>query len=201
VPRVKAYGGTRELASVKVNIPLPRVSVTLSDGTQSGSFVMELDPTVAPNTVENFMAYASGGTASFYRTTAVTYADPTMGIRLGGYTLVSSTNNAFVLKPPTRDPIPVESGNGLKNVRGAVALVQRNTGDRATEWWVNTKDNPTLDLGSAENPSGYTVFGKVVEGIEAVETAAAVPTIIELVSGSLRAPVKGVTITAITQTR
>lgn len=199
VPRVKSFSGQREIASVKVNIPLPRVSVTLSDGSQSGSFVIELDPTAAPNTVENFLAYATSGTTPFYRSTAVSYADPAMGIRLGGYNTVGS--GALALKAATRDPIPVEAGNGLKNERGTVALVQRNAGDPATEWWVSTQDNPTLDRGSAENPVGYTVFGKVVDGLAVVETAAAVPTIIELVSGSLRAPIKPVTITATSQTR
>lgn len=201
IPRIKAFEGAREIASVKVNIPLPRVSVTLTDGTQTGSFVMELDPTVAPNTVENFIAYATTPATPFYRNTAVSYADPAMGIRLGGYTVLAGSTGALTQKAPTRDTIPVEAGNGLKNVRGTVALVQRDTTDRATEWWVSTQDNPTLDRGSAENPIGYTVFGKVIEGLAVVETAAAVPTIIELVSGSLRAPVKGVTISAISQTR
>lgn len=199
IPRIRAFDGAREIASVKVNIPLPRVSVTLTDGTQTGSFVIELDPTVAPNTVENFMAYATTPSTPFYRSTAVSYADPAMGIRLGGYTAAS--NGVLTLKAATRDPIPVEASNGLKNERGTVALVQRDTADRATEWWVSTQDNPTLDRGSAENPIGYTVFGKVIEGLAVAETAAAVPTIIELVSGSLRAPVKGVTISAISQTR
>lgn len=199
VPRVKSFDGQREIASVKVSVPLPRVSVTLTDGTQTGSFVIELDPAAAPSTVDNFLAYATSGTTPFYRNAAVSYADPAMGIRLGGYTV--SGNGVLTLKAPTRDPIPVEAGNGLKNERGTVAMAQRDTADRATEWWVSTQDNPSLDRGSAENPLGYTVFGKVVEGLAVVETAAAVPTIIELVSGSLRAPVRGVTISAISQIR
>lgn len=199
IPRVKSFDGQREIASVKVNVPLPRVSVTLTDGSRSGTFVMELDPATAPNTVDNFLAYATIGATPFYRTTAVSYADPATGIRLGGHTVNAS--GVLTLKAPTRDPIPVEAGNGLKNQRGTVALVQRNSTDPATEWWVSTQDNPSLDLGSAENPLGYTVFGKVIEGLAVVETAAAVPTIIELVSGSLRAPVRGVTISAISQTR
>ena len=202
VPRVRAFDGQRELASLKVSIPLPRVSLTLSDGSRSGAVLLELDPVAAPNTVDNFLAYATTpATAPFYRGTAVSYADPAMGIRLGGFTLHSSGSGALTAKTPTRDPIPVEAGNGLKNLRGTVALVARQVGDPAVQWWISTKDNPTLDLGSAENPAGYTVFGKVVEGLEIVEVATAVPTLVELVSGSTRAPVTGVTISAISQTR
>lgn len=202
VPRVKSFGGQREIASVKVNVPLPRVSVTLTDGSRSGTFVIELDPTTALNTVDNFLAYATTPTTPFYRDTLVSYADPAMGIRLGGHTANAVGNGAsLVTKSPTRDPIPVEAGNGLKNLRGTVAMAARSATDPAILWWVSTQDNPSLDLGSAENPLGYTVFGKVVEGLAVAETTAGVPTIIELVSGSLRAPVTAVKISAISQIR
>lgn len=200
VPRVRNAVGQRELASVRAQIPLPQVSVTLSDGTQSGTFIIELDPVAAPLTVQNFIAYASGGNNAYFRNTAMTFADPARGILLGGYN--AGANGVLIAKAPTRSPIPIESDNGLKNVRGAVAMYRRgDASSAANEWLINTQDNPSLDRGSAENPAGFAVFGKVVDRLDVVEVAAAVATAPELVSGSPRAPIAPVRITAISQTR
>ena len=73
----------------------------------------------------------------------------------------------------TRAPIPLESRNGLSNLRGAIAMARTNAPDSATaQFFINVVDNPFLDT----NGGGYAVFGRVVEGLDVVDKIRAVPT-------------------------
>ena len=77
-----------------------------------------------------------------------------------------------------RAPVPLESANGLKNMRGSVALARQSDPASATaEFFVNLADNPDLDAkpGAAPNTTGYTVFGRVSGGMDVVDKIAAVP--------------------------
>jgi peptidyl-prolyl cis-trans isomerase A (cyclophilin A) len=77
---------------------------------------------------------------------------------------------------PTRAPIPLESRNGLKNERGAVAMARRGDPDSATaQFFINVVDNPRLDHPNPDG-NGYAVFGKVVEGLDVVDRIRDVPT-------------------------
>jgi cyclophilin family peptidyl-prolyl cis-trans isomerase len=74
------------------------------------------------------------------------------------------------------EPIINEASNGLKNERGTIAMARTSHPDSASsQFFINHRDNPNLNYTSANNP-GYTVFGKVVEGIEVVDKIAAVKT-------------------------
>lgn len=201
VPRVRNAQGGRELGSVKVDIPLPRVSVAIGDGTRSGTFVIELDPVAAPATVDNFLTHVGASTVtSFYRNTVVTHADPAMGILLGGH--VIGSDGALVGKPGTGGPITLEARADRKQLRGTVGMFRRGGANSATtEWFVNTQDNPTLDVGSAENPLGFAVFGRVIEGLAVPEVLAAAPTRLDEATGFPRVPSPAVGISAISQTR
>jgi len=75
-----------------------------------------------------------------------------------------------------RAPIPLESRNGLKNLRGAVAMARTSDPNSATsQFFINVKDNPDLDYPKPDG-YGYAVFGKVIEGMEVADKIAAAPT-------------------------
>ena len=87
----------------------------------------------------------------------------------GGFT-------ADMKERPTRTPIALESRNGLKNERGAVAMARRGDPDSATsQFFINVVDNPRLDYPSFDG-NGYAVFGKVVQGMDVVDKIKDVPT-------------------------
>ena len=79
---------------------------------------------------------------------------------------------------PTNPPIKNEADNGLKNTVGTVAMARTNVVDSATcQFFVNTKDNVFLDhKGKTPTGWGYTVFGKVISGMDVVRKIEAVPT-------------------------
>jgi len=83
---------------------------------------------------------------------------------------------ADMAKKETHDPITNEAGNGLKNARGTIAMARGNNPDSATcQFFINHVDNPPLNYVSNAKP-GYTVFGKVTEGMNVVDTIARVDT-------------------------
>ncbi len=76
---------------------------------------------------------------------------------------------------PTRGTIPLESRNGLKNVRGTLAMARRGDPDSASaQFFINVVDNARLDY--RPDNDGYAVFGKVVEGMDVIDKIRAAPT-------------------------
>ena len=141
----------------------PRVSLE----TNVGRIVLELDPQKAPRTVENFLQYVRDG---HYTGTVFHRVIPDFMIQGGGFT-------ADMQQKPTRAPIPLESRNGLSNTRGTVAMARTNVPDSATaQFFINVKDNDFLDQAKARDGHGYAVFGRVVSGMEVVESIRTVPT-------------------------
>ncbi len=142
----------------------PRVALE----TSQGRIVLELDAAKAPKSVENFLAYARSG---FYDGTIFHRVIKGFMIQGGGFT-------ADMKQKPTNPSILNEADNGLKNLRGTVAMARTNDPHSATaQFFVNTVDNAFLDH-TAKNPRGwgYAVFGKVVEGMEVVDKIAGVKT-------------------------
>ncbi len=143
-------------------IPMfPRFAVETSEG----RFVIELDGQRAPVTVENFARYALDG---FYDGLVFHRVIPGFVAQAGGY-------DAELKERTTRPPIVNESGNGLRNERGTVAMARQRAPHTATsQFYINLGDNAALD----PNPSrwGYTVFGLVVEGMEVLDKIAEIPT-------------------------
>ena len=77
---------------------------------------------------------------------------------------------------PTGAPLINEGKNGLKNLRGTIAMARRADPNSATaQFFINHKDNPSLDYPQPDG-AGYAVFGKVTKGIEVVDKIAQVPT-------------------------
>jgi cyclophilin family peptidyl-prolyl cis-trans isomerase len=80
---------------------------------------------------------------------------------------------------PVRAPVPLESANGLHNVRGAVAFARHDEPASATaEFFIDLTDLPDLDAkpGAVPNTTGYAVFGRVIDGMDVADKIAAVPT-------------------------
>ena len=204
VPRIRQTVTRRELGSVRVNIPTPRVSMTLSDGTRSGPVVLELDPLAAPSTVDNFLAYVASG---FYRSTLIHRTFSTVGILGGAFTADAGNAGALLAKPATRPAFTPNNNAGQLNLRGTIAMVRdANAAPATTQFFINTADNEKFDIGGVDTPQGpvlfpNVVFGRVVEGLAVVNEAAIVPTGTEQTLRLDNVPVTPITITAISQTR
>ena len=134
--------------------------------TSMGNIVLELNAQAAPVTVKNFLGYVQEG---FYDGTIFHRVWPGFMIQGGGYT-------AELEEKQTRAPIINEANNGLGNVRGTISMARKNDPDSATcQFFINHVDNRPLDYVDASNP-GYAVFGKVIEGMDAVDAIASVKT-------------------------
>jgi peptidyl-prolyl cis-trans isomerase A (cyclophilin A) len=135
--------------------------------TTAGDIVVELDAEKAPKTVANFLAYVRAG---HYNGTIFHRIIDGFMIQGGGYT-------PTLAEKPTRPPIPLESGNGLSNLRGTIAMARTGVPDSATsQFFINVADNLGLDKAKARDGEGYAVFGKVVAGMEVVDRIKAMPT-------------------------
>ncbi|MCA6217449.1 peptidyl-prolyl cis-trans isomerase [Ideonella sp. B7] len=135
--------------------------------TTEGDIVLELDHDKAPKTVDNFVQYVKSGQ---YNGTIFHRVIDGFMIQGGGYT-------PDLKEKPTRAPIPLESRNGLRNVRGSLAMARTMVPDSATaQFYINVADNPALDQPNARDGEGYAVFGKVVQGMDVVDKIKAVAT-------------------------
>lgn len=143
---------------------LPRVRLE----TSKGAIVLELEAARAPQTVANFLDYVRRG---FYGGTIFHRVVPGFVVQGGGM-------GADFLPRPTNPPVVNEASNGLKNLRGTVAMARTAAVNSATsQFFINLRDNPHLDhRGTAPADFGYCVFGRVVEGMEVVDAIAAIPT-------------------------
>jgi len=129
--------------------------------TSAGDIKLELDREKAPISVDNFLKYARkkhyDGTV-FHRV-------------IRGFMIQGGGMNVSMIEKPTDAPIKNESGNGLSNVRGSIAMARTNDLNSATsQFYINHVDNNRLD------GARYAVFGKVVEGLDVVDKIAATPT-------------------------
>ena len=136
--------------------------------TTLGRITAELYPDKAPLSVSNFLAYVD---SKFYDGTIFHRVIPGFMIQGGGFT-------SQMRQKPTQPPVKNEAGNGLKNDRGTLAMARTMVVECATaQFFINHKANAFRDL-QDETPRGfgYTVFGKVTEGLEIVDKIAAVQT-------------------------
>ena len=136
--------------------------------TSSGNITLELYPDDAPITVENFLGYANNG---FYDGTVFHRVIKGFMIQGGG------VDENLVLKT-TKDPIRNEANNGLKNLRGTIAMARTSDPDSATaQFFINHADNDFLDFTSeTQSGWGYAVFGKVINGLAVLDKIATVTT-------------------------
>ena len=140
--------------------------------TTAGKIVLQLDAAAAPKTVENFLAYVKSG---HYDGTQFHRVIPGFMIQGGGYT-------ADYAQKPTRPPVKNEaeqsSKAGLVNAPGTIAMARTSDPHSASaQFFINVADNKFLNYReSTVQGYGYTVFGKVVQGMDVVEKIAKAPT-------------------------
>jgi peptidyl-prolyl cis-trans isomerase A (cyclophilin A) len=133
--------------------------------TSLGRIRIALDQEKAPISVTNFVKYARSG---HYSGTVFHRVIPGFMIQGGGMT-------AELKEKPTSPPIRNEARNGVRNLRGSIAMARTNDPNSATsQFFINVKNNPSLDFGI--QGAGYAVFGQVIDGMDVVDRIVAVPT-------------------------
>ena len=182
---IKAEDGS-VIYTTTLTVPKPQVTLFTSKGT----IVLELDPTTAPISSNNYLSYVSKG---FYTSTLFHRVISGFMIQGGGYT------TGLVKKAGQSAAIELESNKGLSNLRGTLAMARTNVFNSATsEFFINVVDNTFLDYKNAGNP-GYAVFGKVVQGMDVVDAIVAEPT--GVLNGFADVPLTDVVINLVLQTQ
>jgi cyclophilin family peptidyl-prolyl cis-trans isomerase len=122
--------------------------------TSLGTIKIELDEQKAPITVKNFLSYVDD---KFYDGTIFHRVIRDFMVQGGGF-------EPGLKQKRTKAPIKNESGNGLSNARGSIAMARTNDLNSATaQFFINVVDNSRLD------PARYCVFGKVIDGMDVVD--------------------------------
>ncbi|MAF48419.1 MAG: peptidylprolyl isomerase [Rhodospirillales bacterium] len=136
--------------------------------TTKGDITIELLPEKAPKSVANFLQYVREG---HYNGTIFHRVIASFVVQGGGFT-------KDYQRVPTRAPIPIEADNGLSNERGTIAMARTQNPNSATDqFFFNLKFNGFLNHRSkTERGWGYTVFGRVVGGMNIVGRIARAPT-------------------------
>jgi peptidyl-prolyl cis-trans isomerase A (cyclophilin A) len=144
----------------------PALAQKVRLATSLGDIVVELENEKAPKTVENFLLYVKAG-----------HYDGTVFHRvIDNFMIQGGGMKADMTERPTRAPIPLESRNGLTNLRGTLAMARTMDPNSATaQFFINLKDNAFLDQANSRDGNGYAVFGKVVAGMDVVDKIKAVP--------------------------
>jgi peptidyl-prolyl cis-trans isomerase A (cyclophilin A) len=133
--------------------PLPRVTMETSMGT----IVIELDPRRAPVTTANFLRYVDSG---YYDGLIFHRVIPGFMIQGGGF-------DVTLARREPGESIINESGNGLVNVKGSIAMARTSDPNSASsQFFINTNFNNQLN--ASPGSQGYAVFGRVVEGMNTV---------------------------------
>ena len=144
----------------------PKVKLT----TTAGDIVIEVYPDKAPKTVDNFLRYVKD---KQYDGTLFHRVIDNFMIQGGGF-------DAHYVQKPTRPPVVHEGREALakggpRNVAGTVAMARTSDPNSATaQFFINVKDNAFLD--PTPRQDGYTVFGKVVSGMDVVNKIKVMPT-------------------------
>lgn len=136
--------------------------------TSKGAIIIALNAEQAPNTVRNFISYVESG-----------HYDGTVFHRvIAGFMIQGGGFDADMRQKPTNPPIENEANNGLKNVKGSIAMARTSAPHSAgAQFFINVKDNDFLNF-TSESPQGwgYAVFGMVTEGLDVVSSIEAVAT-------------------------
>lgn len=144
--------------------------------TSMGTILLELNPEKAPKTVENFLQYVKDG---HYDGTVFHRVIPNFMIQGGGM-------KEDLSEKPTRSPVQNEAGNGLTNKKYTIAMARTPDPNSATsQFFINVVDNDYLNRDLARGEAGYTVFGRVVKGLDTVDEISKVKTRVASVGGQL----------------
>ena len=165
----------------------PNPSVTID--TSLGSITIELFADKAPVSVENFLRYVN---ENFYAGTIFHRVVHGLVIQGGGFT-------PDLVEKPTRPPIQNEATNGLRNLRGTVAMARTRVLRSATsQFYINLADNSMFDhTGYAPDDFGYAVFGRVTAGMDVVDKIGVLPVTVQGAMENVPATpvlIKGITV-------
>ena len=128
--------------------------------TSAGDIRVELFPEESPKTVANFLAYVDSG---FYSGTIFHRVISNFMIQGGGFT-------PDMTEKPVGEPVENESRNHLHNERGTLAMARTEDPDSATaQFFINVRANLRLDFDYVTRKPGYTVFGRVLEGMDVAD--------------------------------
>ena len=164
---IRRFGHALLAAAFALGVHAAAQAQKVKFATSAGDIVVELDAAKAPKTVANFVEYVKAG---HYDGTIFHRVIPNFMIQGGGMT-------PDMKEKATRAPIPLESGNGLDNVRGTLAMARTMDPNSATaQFFINVVDNGFLNKAQSRDGNGYAVFGKVVSGMEVVDKIRAVAT-------------------------
>ena len=134
--------------------------------TSLGTMVAELDAKKAPESVKSFLQYVDD---KYYDGTIFHRVMKDFMIQGGGFTI-------NMTRKPTREPVQNEAKNGLKNMRGTLAMARTSDPHSATsQFFINHRDNAFLDY-PGQDGWGYAVFGKLISGEDVLDKIAAVKT-------------------------
>lgn len=141
---------------------------TVTLHTNFGNIKIALNEQQAPISSQNFLQYAQNG---FYQETIFHRVIDGFMIQGGGF-------KSGMEQKETAAAIKNEANNGLKNLRGTIAMARTSDPHSATsQFFINLQDNAFLDFTEESSKGwGYAVFGKVVEGMDVVDKIAKVPT-------------------------
>ena len=173
------------LKSVSFDVPNPQVSMQ----TSLGAVVLELNPTAAPLSTDNFLQYVN---SKFYDNTLI-HRVVTTGIFVaqGGWLTPTPA-----VQPGQKAAIALEVNKGLSNLKGTIAMARSADLNSATsQYYFNLADNVALDTSNG----GYAVFGKVVSGAEVLDAMANVKTTTAF--GLADFPASNVVVLSATQTK
>ena len=129
--------------------------------TNYGDITVELNDEKAPQSVTNFLAYVD----------SQHYSDTIFHRVIKDFMIQGGNFTADMTPKTTRAPIKNEAANGLRNLRGTIAMARTSVVDSATsQFFINLKDNGFLDhKNTSPQGYGYAVFGKVVKGMDVVD--------------------------------
>lgn len=136
--------------------------------TSAGNITIELDTEKAPKSAQNFIDYVTAG-----------HYDNTVFHRvIRGFMIQGGGFEPGMKQKPTREAIPNEANNGLKNLKYTLAMARTSAPHSATaQFFINVTNNDFLNF-SSESPQGwgYAVFGRVVDGTGVVDQIEGVKT-------------------------
>lgn len=181
-----AGGSSQDAARTDRQPEAPADTPLVVMSTTSGEMVIELYPWLAPASVANFLGYVESG---FYDGLIFHRVIPEFVIQAGGY-------EADMTARQPGGVIRNESDNGLRNVRGTIAMARyADPHTASSQFYLNVFDNSQLDHGSGPEEWGYAVFGKVREGVDVVDSISMVKT--GIVGGMADVPVEPVIIDSV----
>ncbi len=173
------------IKSASFDVPNPQVSML----TNLGTVLIELNPTAAPLTSNNFLQYVND---KFYDNTII-HRIVTSGILIAQGGWLTPTPSAQAGQRPS---IALEVGKGLSNVQGTISMARTSDLNSATsQFFFNLSDNTDLDTANG----GYAVFGKVISGKSVLDALAKVPTSTQY--GLSDFPSQSVIVQLVTQTQ